>query len=59
MYKVEDYFACNVFSRKAMEKYLPNSIYQQMLQIIDGKKILTEEIADIAAEAMKEWALDL
>ena len=58
MLKVDDYFASSVFSRKAMEKYLPNAIYQQMLQIIEGKKPLNEEIADIVAEAMKEWALD-
>lgn len=55
---VEEYFASQVFGPEALEKYLPNSVYQKMMNVIEYGKTIPAEIADIVAEGMKSWALD-
>lgn len=54
---VDDYFGCDVFSQQAMQKYLPHSVYKTMMDVMDNRKELPHEIADIVANAMKDWAI--
>ncbi|MDO4466035.1 MAG: glutamine synthetase III [Bacillota bacterium] len=55
---VDEYFACDVFSLAAMQKYLPNVVYKQMVDVMENGKELPKEIADTVANAMKDWAID-
>lgn len=55
---VEEYFASKVFGPEALEKYLPNSVYHEMMDVIQYNKPIPAEIADIVADGMKDWALD-
>ncbi len=55
---VDDYFGCDVFSHKAMQKYLPHSVYKTMVKVMDGGMELPVEIAETVANAMKDWAID-
>ena len=59
MKKVDDYFGCKVFSLATMQKYLPHSTYKIMVDVMENGKELPREIADIVANAMKDWAIDL
>ncbi len=55
---VDDYFGCDVFSHKAMQKYLPHSVYKTMVKVMDEGEELPVDIADTVANAMKDWAID-
>jgi glutamine synthetase len=55
---VDTYFGCDVFSQAAMQKYLPRSAYRQLLDVLENGKELSPDIADIAANAMKDWAIE-
>ena len=55
---VDDYFGCDVFGPSAMQKYLPRSVYKEMMDVIENGKELPKEIADTVANAMKDWAMD-
>ncbi len=59
MKKVDDYFGCKVFSLATMQKYLPHSTYKIMVDVMENGKELPRDIADIVANAMKDWAIDL
>ena len=55
---VDKYFGCDFFSKREMEKYLTNSIYQQMVKVMEDGDELPPQIADVVANAMKDWAMD-
>ena len=55
---VDEYFGCDVFSTSAMQRYLPHAIYKQMMDVMEKGKELPKEIADVVANAMKDWAMD-
>ncbi len=55
---VDEYFGCDVFSTSAMQRYLPHAVYKQMMDVMEKGKELPKEIADVVANAMKEWALE-
>ncbi|MGI6512612.1 MAG: glutamine synthetase III [Catenisphaera adipataccumulans] len=55
---VDDYFGCDVFGRQAMQKYLPHSVFKIMCDVMDNGKELPNEIADVVANAMKDWAVE-
>lgn len=55
---VDKYFGCDVFSKREMAKYLPNSIYKQMVKVMEDGDELPPQIADVVANAMKDWAMD-
>lgn len=55
---VDEYFGCDVFGPNAMQRYLPNAIYKQMIDVMEHGKELPREIADTVANAMKDWAMD-
>ena len=55
---VDEYFGCDVFSTSAMQKYLPHAVYKQMMDVMEKGMELPKEIADVVANAMKDWAMD-
>ena len=53
------FFGKYVFNRQKMEKYLPPQVYAKMLAVMDGGATLDLPTADIVAEGMKRWAMEL
>ena len=51
-------FGVNVFNDLAMKQYLPKDIYIALMQIINDGKPLELDVANIVANAMKNWALE-
>jgi glutamine synthetase len=54
---VSDVFGENVFSRATMRKLLPKDVYQKLTNSLDEGEALDPNLADIVANAMKDWAL--
>ena len=57
METVKEYFGCNVFDDREMKANLPAKVYQSLKKTIDEGAALDVSVANIVAEAMKEWAL--
>lgn len=55
---VTEIFGENVFSDKVMQERLPKKIYKELRKTIDEGKELDPAVADVVAEAMKNWAVD-
>ncbi|MGD1044568.1 MAG: glutamine synthetase III [Bacteroidota bacterium] len=55
---LENTFACNVFSDVVMRARLPKNIYKLLRKTIDEGLPLAPEVADIVANAMKDWAIE-
>jgi len=55
---LENTFACNVFSDVVMRARLPKNIYKALRKTIDEGLPLAPEVADIVANAMKDWAIE-
>ena len=55
--RITDFFGMNVFSEDVMRNYVPESAITELkaLQVSGGE--LSRELADVFAEAMKEWAI--
>lgn len=51
-----EYFGKNVFNRTKMYKYLPTSVYESLIDVIDNGACLDRSIADAVAKGMKQWA---
>ncbi len=51
-------FGSNVFSDVVMRARLPKNIYKKLRATIDEGKELDASIADIVANAMKDWAIE-
>lgn len=51
-------FGCNVFSDTVMRDKLPKSTYKELKKSIDSGKPLRADVAEIVAEAMKDWAVE-
>ena len=56
--KVSEYFGENVFSRAVMQERLPKKVYKALRKTIDEGKELDPMVADVVAEAMKNWAVE-
>ena len=54
---VPEMFGSMVFNDSVMRKMLPKSVYQSLKNTINEGKALDEDVADIVASAMKEWAV--
>lgn len=52
------YYGKYVFNRQKMAQYLPQSVYDALVNAIDNKESLSRDIADSVAEGMKRWAID-
>ncbi len=55
---VENLFGQDIFDLKAMRKRLPQDVYKSMEKVINKGERLTEEVASIVANAMKDWAVE-
>jgi len=51
-------FGCNVFSDTVMRERLPKNIYKEVLQTKRFGTALNPEVADVVANAMKDWAVE-
>ena len=51
-------FGENVFNDTVMQERLPKKIYRQLHKTIDDGKELDPMVAEVVAEAMKEWAIE-
>lgn len=52
------YYAEKVFNREKMYKYLPNDVYEKLIDVIDNGVPMDMSIADSVAEGMKQWAIE-
>jgi glutamine synthetase len=55
---LENTFASNVFSDSATRTRLPKNIYKMLRKTIDEGLPLDPAVADIVANAMKDWAIE-
>lgn len=55
--KISDFFASNVFGKKAMRQFLPDDVYKQVMEAIDKGVQLDRKVADHVASGMKAWAM--
>ena len=55
---VPDYFGCMVFDDKAMKSRLPKETYKAMKKTIQDGKRLDIALANVVANAMKDWAVE-
>lgn len=58
MSRVEEMYGTLVFNRKTMQEYLPRSIYKELMTTIDDDEPLNENLANVVAHSMKEWAIE-
>ena len=55
---LENTFASNVFNDAVMRTRLPKNIYKALKKTIDGGLPLDPSVADVVANAMKDWAIE-
>jgi glutamine synthetase len=55
---VPEMFGSNVFSDSVMRARLPRNVYKKLRATIDGGKELDPSIADVVANAIKDWAIE-
>jgi glutamine synthetase len=53
-----DVFGSNVFSDKVMKERLPKPTYKALRETIEKDLPLRPDVADVVANAMKDWALE-
>ena len=53
-----EYYGELVFNRAKMVKYLPEKVYEKLIDCIDNSTPLDREIANAVAAGMKKWALE-
>lgn len=53
-----DIFGANVFNNSVMKERLPKNTYKALRKTIDEGTSLEPEVADVVANAMKDWALE-
>lgn len=54
----DQYYGKYVFNRQKMAQYLPQQVYDALVNAIDNKEALSRDIADSVADGMKRWAID-
>jgi glutamine synthetase len=55
---LENTFGCNVFNDASMRTRLPKNVYKALRKTIDEGLPLDPSIADVVANAMKDWAIE-
>ncbi|MBQ7932941.1 MAG: glutamine synthetase III, partial [Clostridia bacterium] len=55
---VSEYFGCLSFDDTAMKQRLPKDTYKSLKKTIDENKELDINVANIVANAMKDWAIE-
>ena len=58
MDKVTSIFGENVFNESTMKARLPKETYKQLMKTIEGGEKLDPSVANIVANAMKDWAIE-
>ena len=58
IYNVEKIFGENVFTDRVMQERLPKKIYRELHRTMDEGKELDPIVAEVVAQAMKEWAIE-
>ncbi len=58
MKSVPEYFGCMVFDDKTMKSRLPKETYKAMKKAIQDNKRLDLSVANVVANAMKDWAIE-
>jgi len=58
MNSISENFAKLVFNDKVMCERLPNDVYRALKRTIEMGKSLDRSIADVIANAMKDWAIE-
>ncbi|MDC0977665.1 glutamine synthetase III [bacterium] len=53
-----EHFGSNVFNDTVMRERLPKDVYKKLKQTIDHGYELDHSIADVVANAMKDWAIE-
>ncbi len=56
--KLETLYGKDVFNLQVMKQRLPQNIYKEMEKVITQGEKLTENVANIVANAMKDWAIE-
>ena len=54
---VEEIYGENCFSSSKMKQKLPKLIYKELNKVQNGEQILSKEVAEVVASAMKDWAI--
>ena len=57
MSKVTDLYGSMVFNEHVMRERLPKTTYKQLMKTIKEGAPLNEDVANVVAHAMKEWAI--
>ncbi len=55
---VTEVFGSNVFNDSVMRERLPKNVYKSLKKTISGDQPLDSGIADVIANAMKDWAIE-
>ena len=58
MAKLPEYFGCMVFNDAVMQERLPKETYKALKRYIADNKALDQEVANVVANAMKDWAVE-
>ncbi len=54
-----DSFGAHVFNRSVMQRMLPPSVYENVINAMEGREKIKTENSDVIAGAMKDWAIGL
>ncbi len=46
------------FGERAMRERLPRKIFEELQEVREGRKDLTPQVAEVVANAMKDWAIE-
>ena len=55
---INEIFGCMVFDAATMKERLPKDTYRQVMRTRKEGSALTREVADVVANAMKDWAIE-
>ena len=55
--QISDIYGTNVFNRQVLRTVLPKNVYKSFVQAIDNGERLDPALADVIANAMKDWAI--
>ena len=58
MASIPEIFGSMVFNENAMKERLPKEIYKSLKRTIEQGKPLDPEMANVIANAMKDWAIE-
>ncbi len=56
--EIPELFGMNVFNEKTMKERLPKETYKAIKQTMENGASLKPEVADVIANAMKDWAIE-